>query len=390
MVDLSDHEMVGCIRKLNNVKFTPKVITCRNYSAYEPEVMKEDFRRVNWQSLYTMNDINKALEYFNDTVKAIFDRHAPQMVKKVRGKPCPWINSDIRKTMSSTDCMLRKARRTKKNEDHCHFKKRRFLPQNTIKFNCPARIRLQDVINFLALKIRDDTARLRRDMSETLKKGIADKDKPLFERRIYIHLPKENEHEDQPERPMIAAGGILQPIDKRIVRKIEALVGEGVKTVGEMKRHLQQFVKHELFQDNKPCPSKRNRRYYPNNVDIRNHMYRATVKNMLSKIDQENLEKKIETWKKDSPDDSIFFRTCSVSPYDKTSEDEKDDITANYKILKCLVLNVNSETTTYICDFHREQAWERWLKKGDNGLTHKRDDVLKLLQTVAKSNTEDD
>lgn len=46
-------------------------------------------------------------------------------------------------------------------------------------------------------------------------------------------------------------------------------------------------------------------------------------------------------------------------------------------------------TTTYICDFHREQAWERWLKKGDNGLTHKKDDVLKLLRTVAKSNTED-
>ena len=42
------------------------------------------------------------------------------------------------------------------------------------------------------------------------------------------------------------AGGILQPIDKRIVNKIETLVGEGVKTVDEMKRHLQQFVKHEL------------------------------------------------------------------------------------------------------------------------------------------------
>jgi hypothetical protein len=63
--------------------------------------------------------------------------------------------------------------------------------------------------------------------------------------------------------------------------------------------------------------------------------------------------------------------------------------TLQYKILKCLVLNVNSGTTTYICDFHREQAWERWLKKGDNGLTHKKDDVLKLLRTVAKSNTED-
>ncbi len=121
----------------------------------------------------------------------------------------------------------------------------------------------------------------------------------------------------------------MQPIDKRIVNKIETLVGEGVKTVDEMKRHLQQFVKHELFQNNKPHPSKSNRRYYPNNVDIQNHMYRATVKKMLSKIDQENLEKKIEIWQKDSPDDSIFFRPCSVSPIDNTSEDEKEDVTAN-------------------------------------------------------------
>ncbi len=59
-------------------------------------------------------------------------------------------------------------------------------------------------------------------------------------------------------------------------------------------------------------------------------------------------------------------------------------------ILKCFILNFNLGTTTYICDFHREQAWERWLKKGDNGLKDKKDDVLKLLRTVAKSNTEDE
>lgn len=122
----------------------------------------------------------------------------------------------------------------------------------------------------------------------------------------------------------------MQPIDKRLVRKIEALVGEGVKTVGEMKRHLHQYVKHELF-NGKKCPGKSNRRYYPGNVDIRNHMYRATVKHMLSKIDQENLEKKIEEWKIDSPEDSIFFRPCSISSEEenKTSENEEDNVTAN-------------------------------------------------------------
>ena len=33
--------------------------------------------------------------YFNQTVKSIFDKHAPHSVKKVRGKPCPWLHNDL-------------------------------------------------------------------------------------------------------------------------------------------------------------------------------------------------------------------------------------------------------------------------------------------------------
>ena len=38
------------------------------------------------------------------------------------------------------------------NEDHS-FKKRRFLAQNTVKFDCPARIHLSEVIKFPELKV---------------------------------------------------------------------------------------------------------------------------------------------------------------------------------------------------------------------------------------------
>ena len=38
-----------------------------------------------------------------------------------------------------------------------------------------------------------------------------------------------------------------QQIDKRIVLKIHQLVGEGVKQVREMQRHIRIFVKMELF-----------------------------------------------------------------------------------------------------------------------------------------------
>ena len=37
-----------------------------------------------------------------------------------------------------------------------------------------------------------------------------------------------------------------------------------------------------------------------------------------------------------------------------------------------------------ICDFHREQAWERWTKRSENNLGEKRDELLALMLEVAK------
>ena len=42
----------------------------------------------------------------------------------------------------------------------------------------------------------------------------------------------------------------------------------------------------------------------------------------------------------------------------------------------------------YICDFHREQAWERWLAKSSNGLTDRKQSVLAKLRAVARARTE--
>jgi hypothetical protein len=48
------------------------------------------------------------------------------------------------------------------------------------------------------------------------------------------------------------------------------------------------------------------------------------------------------------------------------------------------------ETTAYICDFHREQAWERWLSKTANGLSGQKQVVLAMLRAIAKARTECD
>lgn len=65
----------------------PKIITCSNYSSYNPSVMNEEFTKINWDPLYLAKDVNVAVSYFNETVKSIFDKYASNMVKKVRGNP---------------------------------------------------------------------------------------------------------------------------------------------------------------------------------------------------------------------------------------------------------------------------------------------------------------
>ena len=43
------------------------------------------------------------------------------------------------------------------------------------------------------------------------------------------------------------------------------------------------------------------------------------------------------------------------------------------------------DSRVLICDFHREQAWERWTKKQENNVGSHRDAILLLMRSVAKA-----
>jgi len=50
----------------------------------------------------------------------------------------------------------------------------------------------------------------------------------------------------------------------------------------------------------------------PKNVDIRIHMYKATVKKMLSKVDQENFQKEMKGRKQGNPEGPF---SLDLAPY---------------------------------------------------------------------------
>ena len=62
-----------------------------------------------------------------------------------------------------------------------------------------------------------------------------------------------------------------------------------------------------MFHDS-VLPSLTNHRFHPKRKDVRNHIYSAEVKLKFAKLDQANLDLKVQEWEKQAPDDHFFFR----------------------------------------------------------------------------------
>lgn len=52
----------------------------------------------------------------------------------------------------------------------------------------------------------------------------------------------------------------------------------------------------------------------------------------------------------------------------------------------CLII----ECTVYLCDFHREQAWERWVRTAKHKVITRSEEVLSRLRRIARAATAED
>ena len=48
---LSDHHLIGAVRNLNSLRFSPRLITCMNYKNYEIESLNKDLREAPWDQV---------------------------------------------------------------------------------------------------------------------------------------------------------------------------------------------------------------------------------------------------------------------------------------------------------------------------------------------------
>lgn len=114
-------------------------------------------------------------------------------------------------------------------------------------------------------------------------------------------------------------------MNKEVREKLYEMVGHGVTSVSEMRRHLKVYVDTQLF-PSASKPSLTDAAYYPSDVTIRIHIYLAQLRLRYSKIDQENLMELVSQWQESYPKDNFDFMPATSNENQPMDEDNINDV----------------------------------------------------------------
>ena len=110
-----------------------RTITCRDYSKYNHTVAARDIKNYDWNPVYIETDVNIGLDYMEQGLNSIIDRHAPKITKRVKGCKCLRLTYEIKTLMNTKDKLFRKARKIIKQCDWSSYKRLKNLCNNKVK-----------------------------------------------------------------------------------------------------------------------------------------------------------------------------------------------------------------------------------------------------------------
>ena len=122
---LSDHDIIGCKRKINNIKASSIIITCRDYKNYDHIKVNAELSETDWSAVYNSEHVNTSWNALKEILTNIINKHAPLIQKSVKGKKSPWLSREVKAEMNSCDSLRRKFQRTRSGKDHQAYKQQR-------------------------------------------------------------------------------------------------------------------------------------------------------------------------------------------------------------------------------------------------------------------------
>ena len=114
--------MIYAIRKCKPVKGVHRLTEFRSYKQFDEPMFLNDLSNVPWHVVKNCDNVNDALDLWQSLLCKVVDKHIPKKVKRVRGTPSPWLNSNILNHMSTRDFLHRKAIRSSLKSDWDTYK----------------------------------------------------------------------------------------------------------------------------------------------------------------------------------------------------------------------------------------------------------------------------
>ena len=130
---LSEHNIIGTMRKVNHLKYPSRTIKCRNYAKYDHQKYRNYVSEIDWSLVYFSNYVDVAVSHFNSKLHKPIGDHAPFIEKRVKGRESKWLDAEIESEINSRDKLHRKAQKSKKEKDWPTYKKQCKKCNNLIK-----------------------------------------------------------------------------------------------------------------------------------------------------------------------------------------------------------------------------------------------------------------
>ena len=107
--------------------------TYRNFVQFDQNLFYRDLCDFPWQNILLFNDVDTKVQFFTETILALFDIHAPFCTSVFTRPPAPWITYTIREMMRLRDRALNKFRARRHPTDWVSYKELRNLTNSAIR-----------------------------------------------------------------------------------------------------------------------------------------------------------------------------------------------------------------------------------------------------------------
>ena len=132
-LSISDHSLIYAVRKIGIPRGQPRLIETRNFRHFNESKFKSDLINSTWPLIANFQNVNDAWSAWKEVFIAVVDKHMPCRIVKIRNKPSPWLNSNVKQDMFKRDWLKKKASKSCSPEDWAAYRQQRNLANKEIR-----------------------------------------------------------------------------------------------------------------------------------------------------------------------------------------------------------------------------------------------------------------